>query len=158
MKKPLELDEVTARRLYPTVTPEFKELLEHNFGKEFFKQKITDRIKNYQDVLDVSGTCESDDEAKIKGFDEAENKVLKAVIRKMRITKVYREGWFPKRGERRYYPYFDVSSGFVFNCTTYVVTFADSTSASHLCLPSDETTRDYASKFIDVERDLIDLP
>ncbi len=52
MKKPLELDEVTARKLYPSAAPEFKELLEQNFGgKEFFNQKIIDKVKVWDDVL-----------------------------------------------------------------------------------------------------------
>jgi len=119
---------------------------------------ITERVKGYLDVLDILKVDESKDKIEIYGFDEAENKVVKTFIKKMRITKVYREGWIPKRGERRYYPYFDVSSGFAFYYTDYGGTGADTASASRLCLPNEETTRDYASKFIDVERDLIDLP
>ncbi len=51
----LKMDETTARRLYPTASPEMKEIFESSFGKQFFSQKITDRIQNWQDVLDVSG-------------------------------------------------------------------------------------------------------
>ncbi len=134
MKKSLELDENTARRLYPKASPEFKELLEQNFGKEFFNQKITDRVKGYLDIMDISGTVASDDEVKIKGFDEADNKVIINTIRKLRWCKVVNEGWLPKVGENRFYVWWRwVSSGFVFDAANYVGTNAHSSSASRLC-------------------------
>ena len=46
MKKSLQIDENKAFDLYQTATPEFKQMLEDSFGKEFFKRKITDRVKS----------------------------------------------------------------------------------------------------------------
>ena len=157
MKKPLELDENTARRLYPTASPEFKELLEQNFGIDFFKQKITDRIKGYLDVLDIWNVSASDDDVKVKGFNEEENKLIKNLIKKIRTVKVYNEGKVPKRGDRRYYPYYDVSSGFVFYSSSYGVSLASTSSASRLAFINEELTRDYAKKFSDIEENIIDV-
>ena len=157
MKKQLELDGVTALRLYPTAAPEFKELLEQNFGKEFFNLKITDKINNYSDVLDMLHLTKSADDVKVTGFDDAENLVIKNIIKKMRIVKVYNEGWLPKRGERRYYAYYDVSSGFVFSNTFYVDTIALTSSASRLCLKSETLTRDFVKKFQSVDEAIIDI-
>jgi hypothetical protein len=157
MKKSLELDEKTARKLYPTAAPEFKELLEENFGKEFFNQKIKDRIRDYNDILEISKVTPSADDVKVVGFDDEENNVVKAFIQKMRTTKVYREGKLPKRGDKRWYPYYNVSSGFVFSNTNYVGAYADTASASRLCLLSEEDVRDYDSKFRHIEEALIDL-
>ena len=53
MKK-LELSEKDALRLYPTADKAFKEMLEINFGVEFFNQKITDRIKSFDDILAIA--------------------------------------------------------------------------------------------------------
>ncbi len=59
--------------------------------------------------------------------DEAAYKKLKFTIA------VLNEGWTPKKGEYRYYPYFNVSSGFVFNNAFYGVACAYTASASRLC-------------------------
>lgn len=157
MKKQLELDEITAKKLYKTAAPEFKELLEQNFGKEFFSQKITERVNNYNDILEISGVSESDDNVSIKGFDESENKVLKNIIKKMRIVKVYNEGWLPKRGDRRHYAWWDVRSGFAFNGSSYDGSFAHTTSASRLSFKSSELVLDAAKKFKDVDEAIIDI-
>ncbi len=62
--------------------------------------------------------------------------------KKIKFTNgVLNEGWKPKRGEYRHYPYFDVSSGFVFNNTLYADTCADTSSASRLCLKNDTLAR-----------------
>ncbi len=88
-KQLLQLDEITARRLYPTAAPEFKELLAQNFGgKEFFNQDITDRINNYDDVLKISGLESADDKVNIKGFDDGDNKFITAIIQKVRVNKI----------------------------------------------------------------------
>ena len=156
MKKQLELDEQTARRLYPTAAPEFKELLEQNFGKEFFSQKITDRIKDYNDILTIGNYNESKDVINIDNFDAEEHILVKDFIKKVRCAKVYRDGKdVPKRGDRRYYAYYDVSSGFVFYITSCVGTGASATSASRLCFLDDERTRDYVKKFKYIDESFI---
>ena len=120
-------------------------------------EKITDRVKNYQDILAISGVFESADNIKVAGFDDAENKVVQSLVKKMRIAKVYNEGWLPVRGENRWYPWYDVSSGFVFDRTDYDYTRATSGSAARLCFKSDELARDFAKKFIQIDADFIDL-
>lgn len=118
---------------------------------------ITDRIKDYNDILELSGVVESDDDVKVKGFNDSENNVVKACIKKIRIAKVYNEGWVPKRGERRWYPWYDVSSGFGFDCSCYVDANANAGSASRLCLKNESLMKDYVNKFKDIDEDFIDL-
>ncbi len=50
MDKQLTLDGATARNLYPGAAPEFKTLLEKNFGADYFKQSLKDRIKTWPDA------------------------------------------------------------------------------------------------------------
>ena len=157
MKKQLEMDGETAKKLYPSAQPEFKTMLEESFGKDFFTQKITDRVKNYDDILEISGVRKLADKVEVEGFNDAENKVVQAFIKKMRIAKVYNEGWFPKRGEYRYYPWYNVSSGFSFNSSNYVSDHAFAPSASRLCLKSKELVNDMVSKFKDVDEALIEI-
>lgn len=51
----LQLDGATARRLYPSAVPELKEILDKSFGKEFFSQKVEDRIHSVQDACKETG-------------------------------------------------------------------------------------------------------
>ena len=157
MKKTLELDDNTARKLYPTAAPEFKELLEQNFGKDFFRDKITDRITSYESVCDYLRVSSSDCSIKVEveGFSCEEIKVAKNLVKKMRIAKVLNEGWFPKRVEQRWYVWFDVSSGFVFYNAFYDGSYAYATSASRLCFKTEELALHYAKHFSDVEENIV---
>ena len=120
-------------------------------------KSITDRVGNYDDVLDILHLTKSADDVKVTGFDDAENLVIRNVIKKMRIVKVYNEGWLPKRGERRYYAWYNVSSGFVFDYTNYGDMRANATSASRLCLKNEALTMDFVKKFQDVDQGIIDI-
>lgn len=161
MKKKLKLSEESALRLYPTAAQEFKEILEETFGKEFFSQKITDRIKNYEDVCDILGVSSDDNDMciEIDGFDQQDIKLMVALAKKIRIVKVYNQGWLPKVGENRYYPWLRVvaGSGLSFSRTDFGSSGAHTGSASRLCFKTSELSDDYAEKFIDVENDIIDL-
>jgi hypothetical protein len=155
MAKQLVLSEHDALRLYPTADKTLKELLELNFGKEFFNQKITDRVKDYNDILSICGVNANDDEVSIKGFEKEENELVKNLIKKIRTCKVYREGWFPKRGDRRYYNWYNVSSGFVFHDTYYADTLASS--ASRLSFETDEKAKDFHKKFGYIDQAIIGI-
>lgn len=50
--KTLQLTDSTARDIYKTADSSLKIILEENFGKEFFKLDIKDRINTFQDVCD----------------------------------------------------------------------------------------------------------
>ena len=51
MKKTVQIEESEARKMYLTTTsPEFKQMLETTFGKNFLLMKVTDRIKTYEDA------------------------------------------------------------------------------------------------------------
>jgi hypothetical protein len=159
MKKQLAMDEGTAKRLYPSSPKEFKEMLEESFGKDFFTQKISDRVKNYDDILEIHGVRKLADEVKVEGFDDAENKLVQNLIKKIRICRAYRDGRpIPKRGEKRYYPWYDVSSGFDFSDAGCVDADADAGSASRLCFLTKEDAEDYNKKFgQSIEKDIIDV-
>lgn len=46
----LKIEDSKARELYSKATPELKQILEDSFTKDFFSQKVTDRIKGWEDV------------------------------------------------------------------------------------------------------------
>jgi hypothetical protein len=49
----LTIDDKTAREIYTDAAPELKKLLENSYSKDFFSQKITDRIKSFEDACRV---------------------------------------------------------------------------------------------------------
>ena len=144
--KQLLVDESQARSLYRTATPEFKQMLETTFGKEFFSQKITDRIKTYEDACRELGIDPIDfDEMKDAGFttDEIYLREIKT------ITEALNEGWKPawtNADQYKHYPWFRMSSGgFVFDDTYCAYSVARAGSASRLCFKSSELA-EYAGK------------
>ena len=48
--KTLQISEQKARELYKSGSGELRSILEESFGKDFFSQKITDRVKTYEDA------------------------------------------------------------------------------------------------------------
>lgn len=148
MKKTLEIEESTARQLYKSASVEFKKLLEENFGLQFFSEKITDRIKTFEDVLKES----------FQWFDSVKNdagliktKIQRSVydillnhVRGNRVTSddkirlitfVFNEGWEPdfnNHNEYKYYPYFQkTSSGWVLDVGIYDYSFSNVGSGFH---------------------------
>ena len=118
-------------------------------------KSIIDKINDYNDILKISGVKESDDEVSVKGFDAAENEFVKNIIKKMRICKVYNEGKRLTKTDRRYYNWYDLSSGFVFDDAYCADSLANTASASRLCVDSSEKSKDILKKFPEVEQGII---
>jgi len=149
--KLLQIEDSKARILYKTATPEFKEILEDSFGKEFFSGKITDRIKTYEDACTELGEKPlNESELKSFGFtpDEINYRKLKTVI------KVLNEGWVPdwtNGNQAKWYPYFRLSSGaFGFADTAYDCSDAAAGNGSRLCLSSAELATYAGKQFVDI--------
>lgn len=119
--------------------------------------KIPEGINDYNDILKAWNVQASDDEVNIKGFDHDENEVVKNVIRKIRACKVYNGGNIAKRGDTRWYTWYNVSSGFAFYDTAYGVTYAGTASASRLCFLEQVNANDFAKKFQYIDEAIIDL-
>ena len=101
-------------------------------------KSILDRVNTLSDVLKIAKPTK-EELAVIKYTGKSKRMLFaKHMMVLSLISEVLNEGWLPKLGEYRWYPYFDVSSGFVFHNTFCGSTDADSGSASRLCLKSDE--------------------
>lgn len=148
--KNLQISEANARKLYKTATSEFKQTLEDTFGKEFFTQSITERVKTYEDACTELGTEPINEKVMLTaGFTEDE-----IVYRKLKtITKVLNEGWYPNwsdTNEYKWIPWFRVSSGFAFYDTTYGYSHADAGNASRLCFKTDALAEYAGRQFNDL--------
>lgn len=143
--KNLQISEANARKLYQTAAPEFKQTLEDTFGKAFFSQSITERVKTYEDACAEMGETPIDEEAMLAaGFTEDE-----ITYRKLKtITKALNEGWYPDwsdGNEKKWMPWFKASSGFAFCDTTYYDSYAHAGDASRLCFKT-EALAEYAGR------------
>jgi F0F1-type ATP synthase beta subunit len=118
---------------------------------------IMERVNDYNDILTILGTDESKDVIVLDKFTEEDMNVVKAFIQKVRISKVYNEGKRFTKDDRRYYNWYDVSSGFGFGDAVFDRANATTLSASRLCFNSSEKSRDAAKKFWYIDEAFIDL-
>jgi hypothetical protein len=108
--KTLKISEQEARKYYPTASDEFKAVLKTTFGKEFFNQKITDRVKSWQDVVDILEEQGEDVVLPYKVAKTKQQKSINALYKIQCIAKVLNEGWepdFSNSNEYKYYPWFE---------------------------------------------------
>lgn len=151
MKK-LQIDEKQALNLYKSASPEFKQVLEDSFGKEYFNQDITSRIQNLDDIFDYLGL----DEDKVYIFSKnTRNKFERyinacAIIPK--ITQVYNEGTildWANSNQYKYKPFYKkVGSRWVFDCSVSWYSGASASPAHYF--KSSKLSDDSVKKFNDV--------
>ena len=148
MTKTLTLDEKEARKLYPSASPEFKALLDQNFGKDFFSGKITDRIKTWEDVCAESGVDPDDEEYTEGEPDEIAYSKIKL------ITKVLNEGWKPNWNninQCKWYPWFYMNNpGFRLYVSYYYIGGTYDGTGARLCFSSRELSDYAANTFLEL--------
>ena len=132
--------------MYCTASPELKVILEESFGKDFFTQKITERIKSYLDACAELGEKPlSESKFKSLGFTDDEINYRKIKT----ITKVLNEGWMPdwsNTDQKKWFPWLYMSSsGFVFSGAYYSCSDMPAGLGSRLCFKSRELA-EYAGK------------
>jgi len=148
-----------AIRLYPTADKTMKEIFEQTFGKEIFSQEITDRIKSMSDIYEELGINESKLKNDISYRAEKMAELAKKLemndsdieeglpcflIRDFEIyamVHVLNQGWKPNysdTNERKWYPYFSVSSGFVFDLSGCALSCSDADCGFRLCLKNEK--------------------
>lgn len=159
--KTLQIDETKAKQFYKGATAEFKAVLEDSFGKIFFQDKITDRVKTFEDALLVVGKITENVELLIRynGID----KDMIAVVAFMKLTiiaKALNEGWQPNwdnSNEYKYYPWFDMRSGVGFSYTYYDYWLSITSVGSRLCFKNKELSEYAGKQFLPLYKDLLTL-
>lgn len=150
----LQIDKKNALKLFPTAPPEFKQMLLDTFGEKFFQQKITDRVKTFDDACDVLGIIPTavyqEDDTK----DEIAYKQLKVIVQALN------EGWKPNwadTNQRKWYPYFQYKSGFGFSLTYYGRWHAVTVVGSRLCFKSSDLAEYAGKQFESIYNDFLNL-
>ena len=157
MKNTVQIEESEARKMYLTTTsPEFKQMLETTFGKNFLLMKVTDRIKTYEDACLELGE-QPMDEKNLKELGLTNDEITYRKIKT--ITKALNEGWeadWTDSSQYKYYPWFSISSrDFVFFSMCYYCSNAFAGISSHFCFKSSELAKYAGEQFLSLYSDFI---
>jgi hypothetical protein len=154
-KTALELTDKQAWEIYPSASKEIKSILEVNFGKNFFSQKITDRVKTVEDLLAIAGKKIEEITSPSDSSDEVAYKLLKLLV------EVLNEGWTPdwdNGNQYKWYPYFDMrGAGFGFSHTHCAYWHTRTSVGSRLCFKSDELAKYAGTQFSHLYKDFLTI-
>lgn len=151
--KTLQISERKARELYKSGSSELKSIMEESFGKDFFSQKITDRVKTYEDACTELGINPLNED---KLMDLGLTKHDIAYQKLITIIKALNEGWEPDVCDSniyRWYPWFKPNgspSSFAFSVSSCDDAYADAGSGSRLCLKNEELSSYCGKQFINL--------
>jgi hypothetical protein len=150
----ITIEKQTAKRLYPESPDWFKSKLEEQFGVECFNEKDFESINSFDKACETLG-IDPESVFNIKDLpDEIAYKKLKI------IAKAINQGWVPNwnnRSEQKWFPIFNLSSGFGFSGSGYRYDYTTTGVGSRLCFESEEKSDFTANKFIDIYKDLLTL-
>jgi hypothetical protein len=150
----LKINKEKAKRLYPKSEDWFKVELEEVFGNDFYRKKDFRDIKTFEDAckeleLDPSEVFSSSDTP-----DEIAYMKLKAVIRAIN------QEWIPNwnnNNEKKWWPYFNLSSGFGFSDAGYHCVNTCTPVGSRLCFESQEKATYAGQQFQDLYKEFLTL-
>ena len=142
MKK-VEPTEASILKAHKEANKSEKTLLENLYGKDLFNQKITDRIKTFEDACEFTNTDASQPKFSTGDKDDIAYQKLKV------IAQALNEGWKPdwaNKNEYKYTPYGVIDdAGVGFSITFYGNWNSDTRVGSRLCFKSSELAM-YAGK------------
>ena len=150
----MEINKQTAKRMFPDAPEWLKKQLIEEFGESTFIAKDFETIKTFEDAcrklsLDPESVTTSADTS-----DEAAYKKLKVVI------KAVNGSWIPdwnNDGQRKWYPWFNLYSGFGFSASTYDWASTATGVGSRLCFETEEQCTYTANQFIDLYREFLTI-
>lgn len=151
MKKSLQIDENKAYDLYKTASPEFKQMLEDSFGREFFNRSITDRVKSYEDACSVLGIDPHTSMPDVCECPKEDQRSYVAFHKLVVVIRALNEGWRPdwtNTGQNKWFNWWYVdteSAGLASAYSSIVPSDSNAHFGSRLCFKS-EALADYAAE------------
>ena len=149
----LIIDDKKAREIYPGAPDSLKAILEQTFGgKKFFEQKITDRVKTFEDVLQILG-----ESFNVRGGETADE----IAYRKLKlIARCLNEGWSPDwndEDQEKYYPWFYMDSDPGFGLGSVRCHLSVSDVGSRLCFKTEALAKHAVNHFLDIYKNYFTL-
>lgn len=153
----LELDEKTAKEIYPGAPDALKTILIKSFGDKCFRKTDFKDFKTFNDLCMVIGTTEVEFNKK---WDPTVFDPSTIAFERLKVcTRAYNQDWpfnAYDTDQRKWDPYFEVlSSGFGFSYTVYYDGGADATVGSRLCFESQEKAEHAGKTFIKLFEEFI---
>jgi hypothetical protein len=148
----LTITKEKAKRLYPEAPEWLKKDLVDEFGIEFFKEKDYELIKTFEDACKSLNIEPKSVFWATEYADEIAYKKLKVVIRAINA------GWTPdwnNDNQRKYYPWFNLSSGFGFVDSAYNCAHTAAGVGSRLCFESEEKAIYAGNQFLSIYKDYL---
>ncbi|MCF0070250.1 hypothetical protein LZD49_07190 [Dyadobacter sp. CY261] len=154
MTELIQITKENAIKAFNSAGPKGKALLQNLIGADVLIEKITDRVKSYEDACEVLGL-------KPKTINDYDGAVAEFAFHKLeRIAKALNEGWKPNwdnSSEWKYYPWFDMRStsagGSGFSFSDGVYGNSRSRVGSRLVFRSRELAEYAGETFLDIYRD-----
>lgn len=156
----LQIDARNAKKLFPSASAEFKQMLTDTFGESFFSQKITDRVKTFEDACAIVEPLEN--LLILSNYKGADRDMIavQAFAKLTIIARALNEGWAPdwtNGSQYKWFPYFKYEAGFGFSATFYDSWLTHSTVGSRLCFKSEELAEYAAKQFQAIYNDFLTL-
>ena len=144
----IAIDKATLIKIYNIADTKGKALLEKLHGKQVFQKSITEQVKTFEDACKLLGITPNTVFTKADNKDDIAFKKLKV------IAAALNQGWKPnwKDGnEYKYYPWFDLSKGFVL--VNVHCRYQHSNVSSRLYFVSEDIARYAATQFLSLYKD-----
>jgi len=151
----MKIEKTTAKKLFPESPEWFRKDLVEAFGKDCFEKKNFRDIKTFEDACEELGIT---NESCHPIFDEEESPDEIAYKKLKIIIKAINQGWEPdwsNSNEYKYWPYFNLSSGFGFSGSGYYCAFTYSGVGSRLCFETREKCEYAANQFLDLYKQFL---
>lgn len=152
----MEIDKQTAKKLFDQAPDWFKENLKEEFGEDLFKKREYENIKTFSDACLACGTTE---EAFNEKFEGTSLDADTLAFEKLKIVnKAINNGRTPDHtnsDERKWFPYYLLSSGFGFSGSAFDYGYAIVRVGSLLCFETQEQSDYSGQQFIDLWRAFI---
>jgi len=150
----LTIEKQKAKKLYPEAPEWLKKELEEEFGKDNLKAEDFENIKTFDDACNKFNVHPGDVFHDKDTPDEIAYKKLKLIARAIN------NGWVPNwknENEKKWWPWFNLSSGSGFSNSDYGYSGTTSGVGSRLCFESEEKSEYTANQFLDLYRDLLTI-
>lgn len=148
----MELNITTARRLYKDSPEWFQNILIEEFGEKNLKQKDFEMIRSFEDACKLLKIKPESVFYSADTSDEIAYKKLKVII------SAINNNWIPDWNDgdqEKWWPWFNLSSGFGFSHSGYFFGNARTHVGSRLCFESKEKSDYAAQQFIDLYKDFL---
>jgi hypothetical protein len=151
----MEMTLEKAKAIYPTSPTWFQKELTAEFGAKSFEKRSFKDIKTFEDACEELGI---DDPESLFTENDTPDEIA---YKKLKVVaKAINQGWVPdwdNKSQQKWWPWFNLSSGFGFSCSDYFCDCAGTTVGSRLCFESEAKSNYAATQFIDIYKQFLTL-